>query len=534
MFNLMLIDDEMYALQAILKRMVWSELDIAHVYLASDADEAKQQLQLHTIDIVVCDIEMPGDNGLVLVEWMNEHYPSVVSIFLTGHADFTYAQKAVHLNSLDYLLKPVKLDQLVATLKRAVDKVKKEKEFYHHFDKYRNLWTTQKPMLSERFWQDLLAERFIPTEKRIKQRIQELEMPIEPSVTIYPVLLSIEEWTTEFSSSDEGIMEYAIRNAAKELIVASCEGEVLQDRNGFNLVLIYVNEESPPANEDIRKRCELLIDACRQYFYCSLSCYVGEPSDIRLLSSSVHKLIELEQDNLVQSRSVFFTHEAHPGDQMGNAVLSVDLESWTTLLEMGKRDELLQRLNEVVSELKAKPISSETLSALYHSLTHLIYDLAHKKGFSVKGVMGGKRGIEDPSAIRSLLQWRGWATRVITMWCDFVEKNDSKNSAIIEKVKSYINSHLREVTREDLAAHVYLNSAHLSRLFKKETGCSIMDYIIQAKMAHAKYLLTETEHKICTICEMLGYENFSYFGKMFKRHVGITPQEYRKRYYEFD
>lgn len=532
MYSLLLVDDEIYALKAILKRMEWNDFDITHVYTAGDTDEARQQLQAHAIDIVICDIEMPGDNGLVLVEWINDNYPSVVSIFLTGHADFAYAQKAVHLNSLDYMLKPVKMDQLISTLGRAIDKVKREKEFHSTFDKYAKLWTLQKPILSERFWQDLLAERFIKSEERIRQRIQEMELAINPERPVYAILLSIEHWTSELSSSDEEIMEYAIRNAAKELIIGSGKGETLRDRNGINLVLLVADPDIPLADDELRRRCESLIEACKTYFYCSLSCYVGEPTEIRLLSSHYHRLIELEHENRVHSHSVVFSRDARSPDPDGSEWISVDLDSWTALLEMGKRRELLLKLEELTAELWQKPISNETLSSLYHSLIHLIYVLAHKKGFSVRSALGSKKAIEDGTALRSLTQWKSWAERVITAWCEFIDKNASRNSAVIEKVKAYINRNLKDVTREDLAAHVYLNSAHLSRLFKKETGDSIMDYMIQAKMAQAKYLLTETGHRISDICELLGYENASYFGKTFKRQVGVTPQEYRKRYHE--
>jgi two-component system response regulator YesN len=101
----------------------------------------------------------------------------------------------------------------------------------------------------------------------------------------------------------------------------------------------------------------------------------------------------------------------------------------------------------------------------------------------------------------------------------------------VEKVCSYIREHIHEdIGRDDLAASVHLNPAYLSRMFKKEKGISLSNYIVQEKINKAKELLADTNYKISSIADAVGYQYYSYFSKLFRTIVGVSPQEYRKQY----
>jgi two-component system, response regulator YesN len=177
-----------------------------------------------------------------------------------------------------------------------------------------------------------------------------------------------------------------------------------------------------------------------------------------------------------------------------------------------------------------KMYRSEMLTALYHTLLGFVYKVANQKGGSVKQIVGDSKWMDASAATRSVTQFLHWVRKLISQTSSYLQHNRSESSALIEKVKSYIRTHLSTVTREEIASYVFINSAYLSRLFKKETGQSLVEYIIGMKMNRAKLMLTETNVKIGEICDELGYENLSFFAKTFKKQVGLTPQEYRKRY----
>ncbi len=100
----------------------------------------------------------------------------------------------------------------------------------------------------------------------------------------------------------------------------------------------------------------------------------------------------------------------------------------------------------------------------------------------------------------------------------------------VEKVKVYIETHFKEeLTRESLASEVFMNPDYLSKLFKKNTGSSLMDYVTKVRIERAKELLEKTALSISEIAMEAGYSNTAYFTKIFKKYTnGITPRAYRK------
>ena len=108
----------------------------------------------------------------------------------------------------------------------------------------------------------------------------------------------------------------------------------------------------------------------------------------------------------------------------------------------------------------------------------------------------------------------------------------TSSNQIVVQVCRYINNNLAEpLTLEIVAAHVHVNSTYLSRLFKKEAGTPFNTYINQLRIQRAAQLL-ETGRKVTDIAGMVGFENAKYFSQVFKKQMGMTPQEYRQTYRE--
>jgi len=84
------------------------------------------------------------------------------------------------------------------------------------------------------------------------------------------------------------------------------------------------------------------------------------------------------------------------------------------------------------------------------------------------------------------------------------------------------------LSREEIAAHVYLNPDYLTRIFKKEIGMTISDFVVGERIELAKELLLKTDKHINSIASSIGYSNFSHFSRIFKKSTGRTPQEFRQ------
>ncbi|WP_053374563.1 AraC family transcriptional regulator [Paenibacillus sp. FJAT-27812] len=103
--------------------------------------------------------------------------------------------------------------------------------------------------------------------------------------------------------------------------------------------------------------------------------------------------------------------------------------------------------------------------------------------------------------------------------------------AKISEVIRYINAHFAEPLRLGvLADQFFISSYYLSRMFKEMTGFTFSDYVILTRIKEAQRLLRETEISITDIAAAVGFDNFSHFGKTFKKIIRVSPREYRKLY----
>ncbi|MFD1907617.1 helix-turn-helix transcriptional regulator [Paenibacillus rhizoplanae] len=109
-----------------------------------------------------------------------------------------------------------------------------------------------------------------------------------------------------------------------------------------------------------------------------------------------------------------------------------------------------------------------------------------------------------------------------SMWKQNVRKE-------IAEAKRYVMNHIGEkVGMEEMAKRLGLNPTHFSRLFRLETGLTFIEYVTRMKMEQARDLLNQTNLTIVEIAEQLGYDNVSYFIKLFRNFSGMTPAEFRK------
>ncbi len=119
---------------------------------------------------------------------------------------------------------------------------------------------------------------------------------------------------------------------------------------------------------------------------------------------------------------------------------------------------------------------------------------------------------------------------MIYKYCNLVKKHSMKNySMIIQKVITIIDSDLTaDLSLHKLAQSLNVNASYLSSLFKKETEMTLTEYVSKKRIDHAAFLLTSTNLQIQGVSQHCGIFDVNYFTKMFKKHTGKTPREYRE------
>ena len=124
--NIILIDDETVALNALKRRMDWDKYGFEQVFTANSMPQAQQLFSKQRIEVMLCDIEMPWGSGLELFEWVKAHYPAVECVFITCHPEYDYMRKALQLGSADYVLKPIDYAELDGILRALLQRLREK------------------------------------------------------------------------------------------------------------------------------------------------------------------------------------------------------------------------------------------------------------------------------------------------------------------------------------------------------------------------------------------------------------------------
>lgn len=138
---------------------------------------------------------------------------------------------------------------------------------------------------------------------------------------------------------------------------------------------------------------------------------------------------------------------------------------------------------------------------------------------AVERAAGKVREAENQRRYSAYVRYRGE---------DEAKLPDDAEQTPVRRAMDYIRRNIdRDLSRADIAEAIYLNPEYLSRLFKRETGSSLNDYILTEKMRVAQALLGDTNIPVSIIATKVGYSNFSYFSQVFKKYTGLSPLEYR-------
>lgn len=111
------------------------------------------------------------------------------------------------------------------------------------------------------------------------------------------------------------------------------------------------------------------------------------------------------------------------------------------------------------------------------------------------------------------------------------EQGYIKKDVLIKDILFYLNNNYREkITLEQLSKKFRASVSYICHEFTKEYRISPINYVIQRRMTEAKWSLTNTELSQAEISWRVGYENVDHFAKLFLRHVGCSPSDYRRQF----
>lgn len=403
--NILIVDDLVSVVNGIESGIDWKKLNIDGIFKAHNAYEAKILLQNLPIDILMTDIEMPGESGIDLVAWVHEEKKDVECIFMSSHADFDYARKALQTGSCEYVLLPCRYEEIEEVICKAVLRLnsRREKDKVYRYGK----------VVTEDVWLEKMLLRHCIENENNKDAIERLIHIgcINERACGYLVYIKLTENTEKALRMDATLLEFIVDNISKELMQPVRYHLMLVPRMEEAYVMLCQPETSEDISEDAFDR------------------------QMRMLSETVSKALH---------RQVYMSYEK--------------CEDYGRLSYCSRRLE-----QQACEEEKAA-------------------------GAAVSG--------------------------------DTVQ--------VLVQVEAYVKDHIAmDIKRSNLANYVHMNVDYLSRIFKREKNMTLNEYIIGCKMEVARNLLQTTRLPVGLVAARVGYSDFSYFSKLYKKTYGHTPTEER-------
>ncbi|WP_227762005.1 PocR ligand-binding domain-containing protein [Zhaonella formicivorans] len=193
----------------------------------------------------------------------------------------------------------------------------------------------------------------------------------------------------------------------------------------------------------------------------------------------------------------------------------------------------LRLLNEILAEILQRYLGNvKEVKARILELVVLISRAAVEGGASLKQLLAlNSQYVEEFTRLTTVEEACHWIENVTQQFIICIEESKgSRNLQVIQKAGDYMrNNYRKKITLEDVAQAVYLSPCHLSKIFKQELGCTIMEFLTKIRIEEAKKLLRDPKYNVIQVADDLGFRDPGYFTKVFKRSEGITPSQYREK-----
>ena len=518
MYNLLLADDDAITRRGLQSLKIWEKLGIRIIETVSDGLEALDALARLPVDILLTDVKMPRMDGLKLAEEAHRLYPYLSIVFVSGYDDVDYIRQALRLQAIDYILKPISPAELEQCFTQVLSRISEQKVHQAEVQKLLDSYKAGMSFIEENLLGILVTSDTIP-----EQQLQSVVKALNPSKAdsiYFPV--AVRTRFPDFPQQD-----------TLSLLGDNIRCFVLDRNKGQFIVLFYPDHRTSSAER--KSLASKLRDSIKatgaQRCICAYSDQDGSVWDIRALCANARSILDnsfcCPDGSVISNVDRLSTGSALP-PRTGIAV-----EELERLVLSEKPDQLTQYIIQLFSDLKKTNFQNPGdflpyLTPILQALDDLI-----RRRFTVED--------DYPSSITALVNRLSDAfclddmRMTLLRHCEEIQdtlrsRPDSETALRINRVKQYILAHYSEnLTLETIARQINLAPTYLCLLFREKTGQTMNAYITETRMEKARALLADLNLKLFDVSSAVGYPNPSYFTRLFRKHTGMTPTEYRNR-----
>jgi two-component system response regulator YesN len=530
--NLLIVEDEVRLRNALANNIPWDQHGIEVVGQAGNGKEALQLIDRKKPEILLLDLQMPEMDGLTLAKQLREMDPLMKIIVLSGHDDFAYAQAALELGVMKYLLKPAGDAEILETVLDAADRLRSELEQRHNEDELRLKWKLHLPYLLNEFFQGWLTGKYEPWEVEQKSKDLQLGLNHESLYTVAVVDMDpLPENETRFSRRDISLLQFSLHSIVKESLTATpCW--VATDYTGCTVVIFRLDdkEEQNVALQKIIAITEKLLFTVQSCLKLSASAgisgMIGGSEDMNKLYVQAVRAL---QNRIVLGHDLAIPYREEPGREP-ELTLQPNLEKALEIaLETGDADKAHEMLDALWEGGMAQAETAQEMHEHILYFTSLFVRMIQKQGWPVREVAGEDyvyfHNQRELTVKEQILLWLQRMIRAYLAYSSQRRKSTSHDmiKTILKLVENEID---QEMTLQAVADRMFVNSSYLSRLFKQETGKAFSTYVLERKMERAKTILQEGA-RVYDAAAGVGYRDVSYFTRVFRKYWGVTPGEIR-------
>ena len=475
MYKLLIVDDEPWVLRSLKDSVQWDRFGFSIAGTATDGKEALAVMETIMPDLVVTDIRMPVMDGLAFIEESKGRWPNMQFIILSGHAEFEYARRALASKVAGYCLKPVQEDEMEVVLLKV--KLELDGQAAHRME-----WLLS---IDESDDVDQVMEACrqagVPWDTREGMRVV-----CGPCGQGMPF-----DGKSGLSLIQEPLLTVLLNMSESEIIVGVPDGVgIRQDSMGSKgtaadcSIGISRNIGTPLL---LARAVTEAQSARRQWFLTG-------KQGVFLYSPGSHAPLRKFFERLEESLGL--RDVANIQESMN------ELEQVLATGEFGLRQVLYcwNRLSDLLDhgeccELESDPETENDMLMLFpdlHAMLNVFKELLVKRCMPGEG-QAGRPGSE-----------------------------------VVGDILAYAERHATErISLKDIAGRFHFNPSYLCRVFKRETGMTLTDYLMRLRLDKAAEMLGATVNSIAFIAEQCGYQDYFYFSRLFKRTFGMTPSQYR-------
>ncbi len=532
-YRAIIADDEPKILKLVRMLGHWEEYGIEIVCECHDGKETLESILREKPDFVISDIKMPDLDGLEMIEAARKNAADCLFVLISGYRHFEYAQSAIALNVVDYLLKPIEEEQLNRTLEklcRQCDQRELNKAQQKELQQFRSIQSQQ---LMDDFWRDYHSRK--PSASAIRgEDINSINQKYGTSFV--PGLFQVINVVTNISETMWRTSD--ILGSRVDMLFGKCFEKcasfcVSRLYGGYELILNYPENMKRQVQEGIRGLFFGLKDLRELYGDFRLNIGVSSVSD---KSEELLKLIR-EARAAEWGRLVIMNDSVLEYSQIAS-LKQIKKEEIVSAKELSHITDCVkylrkQELGELFSEIHKRAMTNSNCNPAV--MADIFFDLLE---FAADGVSEGNReeligrGLYAFSDARNFPQV---TQKLYLQLEEYIEAEEKKASEKIRKpiieAVSYVRAHYMEpISAEDVATASHVSATYLSRLFKEEMDTGFLDFLTQVRLEEAQKLLSDTNLSIKEIAGKIGYPDEKYFSKLFKKITGLKPSEYRRIY----